>query len=153
MIKIDIQDETITELLTSATLYEKFATVKARKVLITEEIQTLVSDGFLETTNTAEVGDLIVTNPTGEEYILKPEKFALRYESTEVEGTYKAVGLIRAISNPYLAEIEIDAPWGAPQFGDALCLLAATVDSANSEIGSDRYIIELTAFKETYRPA
>ena len=151
MHKINIQDDAITALFASAPLYEKFATVTARKVLVKEEVRTIVGDGFLETTNAAEVGDYVITNPTGEEYILKPDKFAARYEATETEGVYKASGLIRALSNPYMTEIEIDAPWGAPQYGDALCLLAATVADEHSTVGSDRYIIELAAFKETYR--
>jgi hypothetical protein len=151
LIKIDIQDETITELLANAPLYEKFATVTAREVLVAEEIRTLVGDGFVETTNAAEVGDFVVTNPTGEEYILKLDKFTARYEATDKKGTYKASGLVRAISNPYMCEIEIDAPWGAPQYGESLCLLATTVDDEHSEVGTDRYIIEFAAFKETYR--
>jgi len=149
--KVDIQSDAVTYLLGISPLFEKTVVVEAREVFIEEEVKTIVGDGFLETTNIAKPGDFIVTNPTGEQYILGAKKFASRYEKTSVAGFYKARGRIRAVLNPYGTDIEILAPWGEPQFGDAQCLLATSVDDLDTPIGTDRYIIEAAAFVATYR--
>jgi hypothetical protein len=50
--------------------------VEARVATEREEITTTLVDGTVETVNTAEESDVVVTNPGGEKYVLKPEKFA-----------------------------------------------------------------------------
>jgi len=147
--KIDIHSPAITKLLTNAPVYEKTATVKARRVTSSQNVTTAFGD-FVETKNTAKVGDWIVTNPDGEEYILTDENFRSKYESSSTAGTFKAIGKIKAIKNPYKKDIEIVAPWGSPQFGDANSWLAVSLDSSGKPVDSDRYIIENGAFDHTY---
>ena len=62
-------------------LYAKTARVKARLGIVGEEIVTKMADGHVETVNTVKTADdMVVTNPTGEEYIISGETFRKRYE-------------------------------------------------------------------------
>ncbi|HTB48745.1 MAG TPA: PGDYG domain-containing protein [Verrucomicrobiae bacterium] len=109
--------------------------------------------GLKETVNTAEEGDLIVTNPGGEEYVLKSDNFGKRYEATEEEGIFRAKGMARAFQNPTGGDIKIMAPWGEEQFGNAACMIATVYDPEQlNVIGPDRYIIGHEEFLATYAP-
>lgn len=149
---LDIHSDAITQAFKDkGKVYRKNALVTAEKVEVETEVVTVVGDGFVETTNTAYVGDLIVTNPDGERYILEDSKFRGRYEETDNPGVFRAKGFILAIDNPTGEDIEILAPWGAPQFGDLHCALALTLEDAEDKtVGDDRYIIERAAFLNTY---
>lgn len=133
----------ITELLNQAPTYVKTAIIKAEQVKVTTRVETIIN-GMLETTNTAHPGDYIITNPSGEKYVLSSEKFATRYLPSESPGMYKAVGEIKAIKNPFGKAITIIAPWGEEQHGDSNCYIAMTDKT------TDRYIIEAQAFQDTY---
>ena len=151
--KLDLSTEEYTEKLAEAPVYAKKAEVSAATATAGQEVRTVLGDGTEETVNYAEEGDVIVTNPGGEKYILKPENFAKRYEPTAEEGVYRAKGMARAIKNGTGAPIEIMAPWGEPQFGDQDCMIATVFDPDNpDQIGSDRYIIGAKEFAETYGP-
>jgi hypothetical protein len=149
-IKIDIHSREITRLLADDIIYTKFATVTVEQVTTQQQVETIVSNGYVETVADAQIGDYIVTNPDGERYILSPEKFASRYIATDVAGVYKATGSVKAIPNPFKTEIEITAPWGTPQFGQADCYIAVSVTDGIVN-DKDRYLIEGIAFANTYR--
>ena len=100
--------------------------------------------------NKAKAGNWIVTNPSGEKYIISEKKFVDRYEATNVIGTYSAKGYCRAITNPFREPIEIMASWGSPQTGDERCLIADTCD-ADGKMGGEPYLIDANAFAETYK--
>jgi len=52
------------------------------RIVATEEIiLTFTSDG-LETTNTANIGDYVFSGPSGEQYVLTPQKVAKNYTPT-----------------------------------------------------------------------
>jgi hypothetical protein len=89
--------------------YSKFAKVKARPAQPNETIDTITSDGK-ETTNTANQGDYVVTNPGGEEYIISKDKLDKRYIDLG-NGIYQAKGSAVAVeySGP---EIQFMASWG-----------------------------------------
>lgn len=150
MIKIDVQSQEITDALNNAQVYVKHAKVHA--VQVTEEtyVETIMSDGFVETKDTAKPGQFIVTNPDGEEYIRPEGQFRSRYNETDVEGVYEAVGVIRAIPNPFNDEIEIEAPWGKPQYGKSNCLIAVSITDPTEPVSKARYIIDPDAFLSTY---
>jgi hypothetical protein len=150
-VKLDIQTSDFADAFANAPLADKQGTVLARQVTETETIVTIVNGDFTETTNTAHAGDFVITNPNGEEYILEADNFTKRYKATGAAGVYQARGTIRFIDNPTGASIEIVAPWGAPQYGDADCLLAVSVEDENDAISADRYIIERKAFDATYK--
>ncbi len=113
-----------------------------------------MADGTSETRNTAKIGDAIITNPGGEQYIIDSTKFARRYEAKEgEEGTFKARGYCKAIDNPYQAPITMMASWGEMQNGQADCKIADTFDSSTQELGGEPYIIGLAEFNQTYKEA
>jgi hypothetical protein len=111
---------------------------------------TTLASGAQETTNTAKLNDWIMTNPSGEQYIISKEKFFGRYELIDKEGVFSAKGHCRAIRNPYDKPIEIMASWGTPQTGDENCLIADICDAQGENMGGEPYIIEDKAFTETY---
>lgn len=149
MVKVDIHSDDITVALNKAPVYEKVATVHAVQVKSVEHVVTQFGD-FVETEQDAQVGEWIVTNPDGEKYVLPNSKFILRYEATDVPNIFKAIGSIRAICNPFNVDVEILAPWGSPQFGDALCWFAVSLDVEGNIVTEDRYLIESDAFVHTY---
>jgi len=122
----------------------------ARLVDTPEIVHTILSDGTKETENLAVVGDWIVTNPTGEHYVLKDNAFFARYEPSETPGVYLAKGFCRALVNPYGKKIKILAPWGGEQVGDWQCFFADSCDFTGACEG-EPYIIDSNSFNATYR--
>ena len=74
--------------LAAAPVFKKTAIVRARPALLGEVVVTTLKDGREETTSVAAEGDFVVTNPSGEEYILTSENFLPRYVSTDEAGVY-----------------------------------------------------------------
>lgn len=130
---------------TGAPIYRKVKTVKAVQNLSKEplKIDTILSDGTFETTNTLNYGDWLVTNPGGESYSMSDKSFQKRYVH-EKGDTYRAIGEVRAIQNPFGKSVEIMAPWGEIQIGDANCWFAYSI------VDDSSYIIGDKEFKETY---
>ncbi len=149
-LKIDRKALSIMAALAEAPLYRKLGSVRARVAAEGEKNATVMADGSTETENTANAGDYIITNPSGEEYIIGAEKFLARYEATDEDGVFSAKGYCRAIKNPEGVPIEIMASWGEPQYGDGECMLADTCDANGEDMGGEPYIIEAAAFIETY---
>ncbi|HBM45457.1 MAG: hypothetical protein UT05_C0009G0014 [Parcubacteria group bacterium GW2011_GWF2_38_76] len=141
----------IMEALAKAPIYKKQGQVTARPAVNGEEITTTLESGAKETVNRANEGDWIVTNPSGEQYIIPEKKFFGRYEATSVTGTYVAKGYCRAIYNPLGNPIEIMASWGSLQTGDERCLIADACD-ADGKMDGEPYIIDADAFAKTYKP-
>ena len=89
----------------------KCARVRAHQVTHAEEVKSVMEDGFDETRNTAQPGDYIVQNPTGEEYVTSKDEFEQRYQQTEQPGVYEPI-------SPPVRVVELDdnvrfqAPWG-----------------------------------------
>ena len=146
---VDRKSPEIMEALAKAPVYKKQGHVKARQATPGEAITTTLKDGTQETTNTAKEGDWIITNPSGEKYIISKAKFFSRYEATDTEGVYAAKGYCRAVRNPFGVPIEIMASWGSPQTGDGQCLIADTCD-ASGVCNGEPYLIDGNAFAETY---
>ncbi len=140
-------------------IYQKSGDVQATLAKGGEIIRTITSSG-LETSNTANKGDFIVTNlktKAKESYILSPDKFQNRYKKIKTisrgTGIYSPKGKVRAISiSTSLAktmkwkdQFYIQASWGENQYvekGDYLvCPLS------NDEI----YRIGKKEFKSTYK--
>lgn len=151
--ELDLSTDEWTERLGGAPVFAKKGKVQARQVSEREEVHTTLADGTEETVNVAEPGDVVVTNPGGEKYVLKPDNFDKRYEATDEEGVFRAKGMARAIQNPTGTDIEIMAPWGEPQYGGPDCMVATVFDPDQPDvIGSDRYIIGGEEFQATYAP-
>lgn len=126
-------------------------TAQEIKTIITEEDGTK-RDGTkrVETVNTANPGDAIVTGKKGERYVVGTEDFNKLYEPLTDEngmitdGRYLPKNIVKCIKNPTGQEIIIDAPWGGKQTGGADCMIV------ESQINGDRYLIERGAFEMTY---
>lgn len=136
--------------LAEAPVYKKQGRVEARPATPGEEITTTLEGGTKETVNKANEGDWIVTNPSGEQYIISEKKFLGRYETTDEGGVYAAKGYCRAIPNPFGKPIEIMASWGSLQAGDERCLIADTCD-ASGKCDGEPYLIDADAFAKTYK--
>ena len=149
--EVDRHDPIITEGIEKAPTYKKKGEVRAQLATGGETIKTILANGTKETTNTAKVGDYIITNPGGERYIVKPEKFNKRYGPKEGEdGVYEAKGYCKAITNPYGEDVEIMASWGETETGNSECMFADTYDPETNTLGGEPYIIEKAAFEQTY---
>lgn len=97
--------------------YAKFARIKARQGKIGEEIITIMKNGLKETRNIVSLDETgqpgwVVTNPSGEEYIVPNEKFLEKYEIDERdEEHYKPKGkVITAIQ--VKEDVSFVASWG-----------------------------------------
>lgn len=145
---VDLQTGELNEQFQFAPLWQKKAVIEARQVTEPEFLDTVLANGFLETSREVPTGHWIITNPGGEKYAVPDEKFQVRYESIG-GGKFKAKGLIRAFSNPTGKKVEITAPWGEKQFGDSRCMFATTIGE-NFEPTTDRYIIGGDEFEDTY---
>ena len=128
--------------------YSKYGTVLARLAKDRTKIITTVN-GKVETQNHAEPGDVIVTNPGGEQYVLSKEKFKDRYTGPSLRSddtSHKANGSCYAFK--YAGEpLSFMAAWGEAMIlnpGDYLC-------SPTKEADGDIYRIEGSVFPKTYR--
>ncbi len=150
----DLATPEITQALTEAPLFLKSAVVEAHVAEAGERVVTTLADGREETAQTTEGGEYVVTNPSGEQYVLQSDNFAKRYEEQE-DGTFRAKGACRAVPNPTGEDITIMAPWGEEQHGGADCMIAVAVDPTEPDapISDDRYIIGGAEFAQTYAPS
>jgi hypothetical protein len=152
--EIDRHDEKLLQGLQEAPVYKKQGEVRAQIAAGGEEVVTTLADGSVETKNKAEQGDAIITNPGGEQYVIKADKFVKRYEAKAgEEGVYSAKGYCRAIDNPYGEPITMMASWGEMQNGQIDCKIADTYDLETQQVGGEPYIIGRAEFNDTYKPA
>lgn len=128
--------------------YKKFGRITARSAVLGEVVETITGDGK-ETKNTAKEGDYVVTNTTGEQYILTSAQLAKRYKPADAEGAYDPVGECRAVefqaANFNLSESPVTfmAIWNEEMVikdGDMIC----TPD------GKEVYRIARAEFDKTY---
>lgn len=92
-----------------------------------QTITTTQANGTAETTNTANIGDWIVTNPGGERYVINAAKFPKKYEATPElgDGWYKPTGGIQKFLE-LVEDTSLVAPWNEVQFIAAGGLLNVT---------------------------
>ncbi len=148
--KIDRKSPETIEALSNAPVFNKHGKVHARRAVEGEVVITRLASGIEETRNTAKANGWVITNPSGEKYIVSENKFSKRYEATNQEGVFHDIDYCRAIKNPYAKPIEIMASWGSAQIGDENCFIADTCDADGNNMGGEPYLIEGKAFAETY---
>mgnify|MGYP005769230817 CR=1 FL=1 len=129
---------------------QKTVPVSARVGVVGEEVDTrprVERDGQVyvigETKGKVKVeGSMIVKNPDGEEYIVKPDKFASKYRATSEKGVYKPTdGPIKYVEIDQ--DIAFTAPWGEEMYG----VKGAVLNISSLE---DVYAIQNEAFSKTY---
>lgn len=151
--KVDRKSLEIMSALEMAPIFKKQGRVQARPAVEGEVVVTTLAGGAEETINTAKANDWVMTNPSGEQYVIGKEKFFGRYEPTDENGVYQAKGYCIAVKNPFGTPIEIMASWGSPQTGDENCLIADTCDANGENRGGEPYLIDSKSFAETYAEA
>ena len=80
------RESLLTPALLNAPIYQKCVTVLAREARPGEIVDTVMADGHFETTNTASEGDWVITNPSGEVFVVQPQRFSSRGEMNERRG-------------------------------------------------------------------
>lgn len=130
--------------------YQKFAKVRAMQGKEGQEVVTIMANGLQETKNVVksdEKGnpDWIITNPSGEQYIVPDKKFRQRYDvEKEKDGVYPSVySPIDALQ--IKEDISFTAPWGETMNIKQGGYLVVTNPN-------DIYGIQEPEFKETYMP-
>jgi len=151
MKRVDRKAAEILAALKPAPIFKKQGTVTARPGVVGEKVETILGSGQYETKNEVkEEGQMVVTNPGGEQYIIGAEKFSKRYEASETPGTYHAKGHVKAVKNPYAEPIVMEASWGEDQHGQANCMIADVCDE-NGVSDGEPYIIGADEFAATYK--
>ena len=146
----------------------RFDSKEGRYVIDTyvmREVATSIKNGCirsaeLEDTRPVEVGEWIATNPKtwktdrDNNYAIPDATFRKRYEPTDEPGVYRAKGMARIIPNDTGESVEIDAPWGGTQNGDAKCYFCAPYykEHPDNLAEDDRYILSENDFA-AYGPA
>ena len=64
--------------------YAKTARISARPGVVGEKIVTTLANGHQETVNVAKAGDMVATNPGGEQYIISAETFKKSMKLTRI---------------------------------------------------------------------
>lgn len=129
--------------------YYKFARIKARQGFVGEEVVTIMKDGLVETKNVVtadETGEAgwIVTNPSGEEYIVPNKTFMKKYELDE-----KNPELYKPKGEPILAvQINEDVSFVA-HWGEEMNIKSGGFLVCSNE--NDIYGIQKEEFFETYK--
>jgi len=137
---VDLQTPEYGAKFENAPLYRKNAEVQARQATAREEVRTALD----ATTSTAEPGDWIVTNPTGETYRVANGTFSNAYRPIEGKvGFFEAVGVpVKVVKVE--EDIAFNAPWGSLQGVRAGGYVVERTDNG------ERYGIDKAAFETTY---
>ena len=92
--------------------YAKIARISARPGFPGEQIVTTLANGHQETTNVVDTGDMVVTNPGGEQYIIKSETFNKKYEvDPDNPKVFRPKGGAQQFLR-LLEDVDFKAPWG-----------------------------------------
>ncbi len=136
--------------LVRAPLFRTCGRVVACPVPIGERVVTVTAKGVERTVQITREDQYLVTDPSGERYLISEATFFARYRATDILGTYEAEGFCRAFPNPFGVPIKIHDAWGSPQQGAADCLIVGAC-SADGVLTSEVCLIEAKAFQEAYR--
>lgn len=125
--------------------FAKFARIQAQCAEGGEVIETVLADGTKETTNVANAGDWIVTNPGGEKYVVPAAKFPKKYEPCPElgDGWYKPTGGVQKFLE-LTEDVSFICSWGEEQFIQAGGFINVT------DLG-DIYGIARQEFFDTYK--
>lgn len=125
--------------------FAKFARIQAVCAKGGEIIETILAAGTKETSNVANCGDWIVTNPGGEKYIVPAAKFPKKYEAAPElgEGWYKPTGGVQQFLE-LSEDVSFVCSWDEEQFIAA----GGMVNVSNLD---DIYGIAKDEFYSTYK--
>lgn len=130
-------------------MFEKFGTVQARHAAVGEAV-IISLDRVEDAYYIANDGDMVVTGPKGEEFVVGGAKFKRLYEETDKPGTYKARGVVKAVQVPEGSpSFYFRAPWGGQHFLQAGDYLATS--QADNFDPDKCFRIKKSVFAATYR--
>jgi hypothetical protein len=146
----DVKDDLGTMPPMSYTIITDSAITKQNPFIVT----TITKDGSIETTNLAKSGDIIMSGPSCEKYVLSPDNFCKFYEARssnkkeEGDGVYVIPNQSPRFVAKYTHDdrcVTFTAPWGET-------MLLKPGDYLVKDIGGDGcyYRIAEAEFKETY---
>ncbi len=126
----------------------KSAMVRARPGTVGEQIITKMANGLVETINTvSEKDSWIITNPDGEEYIIKNSTFVEKYHPVPTEG-----GMYLPKPKPQLfIQIDEDISFLA-SWGEDMNILSGGFLNITKLSSNDVYGIQGPEFAKTYSP-
>jgi hypothetical protein len=96
----------------------KFKKVKARQGVIGEKVLTMMKNGLVETTNKVKVDkqtnklDWIITNVSGEQYVIAYKTFYKKYEQTPDKNGFYKPKPIKVTVVELKENVSFMAPWG-----------------------------------------
>ena len=95
----------------ATSMFKKFGTVEARHAAAGETVIFMINR--VETYYVASEGDMVLTGPNGEEYVVGSAKFKRLYEESDKPGTYNAKGVVKAVQVPEgTPAFHFRTPWG-----------------------------------------
>lgn len=123
----------------SGKLFRKNVEVRARPI----SPGTVTITHQASTRRTAQLGDVVVENPTGEVYVVSALDLATRYDAKPgFPGIYLAKGIVRAA--PLKKNVLMKASWGEWLGAMTADMFAERLDT------NERYCIERPAFDATF---
>lgn len=129
--------------------YAKFATINAVQGKVGEKIATVMKNGLEETVNSVSIDektnqpDWVITNPSGEKYLIKDSTFKKKYEPLDIDSNvYKPKGGV-CVFVQVNENISFVAPWGEK-------MNIAKGGYLNITNADDIYGIQQDEFNETY---
>lgn len=130
-------------------MYAKFVTVNAVQGKVGEKVVTVMKNGLSETENFVSVDekthkpDWIITNPSGERYIINDTTFNKKYEPLDLENNvYKPKGGV-CLFVQVNENISFVAPWGET-------MVIGKGGYLNITNPNDIYGVQEKEFNETY---
>lgn len=126
--------------------YTKTVRVKARKGTVGDILVTRMKSGLVETVNTVKHdGDFILTNPSGEEYIIPKATFEAKYNPVPNEQSEYSPKPSPQLFLRINESISFTAPWG-----EAMNIAAGGFLNVTDIKKKDVYGIQKEEFLETY---
>lgn len=126
-----------------APLYRKTARLRSCDIEMADHdfpVETLIR-GFCETTNIVHKGDVIITGPAGERYVLNAEKFNRLYRRNP-ENANEFISTVTRRCIVINDDVVLDTEWGGTQYMHAGDIIA--------QDGIFFYGIERSIFEQTY---
>ena len=130
--------------------YQKSCEITARVGVLGEQIITIMEDGLQETKNTVTADEngnpgWVVTNPSGEQYIVSHSVFVKKYEKTpQTENRF------RPVWNPITAAKIDENICFVASWGETMNLVAGGYLVFNEQL-DDIYGVQQKEFEKTYK--
>ena len=133
----------------STPMFEKYGIIIARHTTPGEAV--VITTGLVgEAYYLANEGDMVLTGPNGEDSVMSQIKFDRLYEATDVSGTYKAKGVVKAVQvRAGTPPFYFRTPWGEQHLAKEGDYIATS--KTNNFDPEKCFRIRKSVFETTYR--